>query len=86
MIQVSNESYYDFFNSLLVIYEPEEGYVDRHMEQDDVLRRYVDFNDEARRYIEVEEDNLYKTKNEICECSHPSDQKTSTGQPYEHIR
>ena len=56
------------------------------MEQDDVLRRYVDFNDEARRYTEVEEDNLYKTGNEICECSHPSDQKTSTGQTYEHIR
>ena len=56
------------------------------MEDDEVVRRYLELDDEARRYIE--EKKLYNSNNaEICGCSQHADGKTLNGQqPYEHIR
>ena len=56
------------------------------MEEEEVVRRYVEIDDENRRYIEVDEDKFLITGTENCECSLHSDQRVPTGQPYEHIR
>ena len=68
---------------IIVIYDPDDGYIDRQMEEDEVLRRYVGIDENGRKYIEVEEDKLYNPINDQCECSQHSDQKH---QPYQHIR
>ena len=70
-------------NAILVIYDPDDGYIDRQMEEDEVLRRYVGMDENGRKYIEVEEDKVYNPINDHCECSQHADQKH---QPYQHIR
>ena len=56
------------------------------MEDDEVVRRYVEMDDETRRNIE--ENKLHSLNNaDICGCSQHADGKVSSAQqPYEHIR
>ena len=56
------------------------------MEDDEVVRRYVEMDDETRRNIE--ENKLHNLNNaDICGCSQHTDGKISSAQqPYEHIR
>ena len=55
------------------------------MEDNEVVRRYVEMDDEARY---IEENKLFNLNNvEICGCSQHADGKIASGQqPYEHIR
>ena len=76
---------YQYNNPISVIYDPDDGFIERQMEDNEVVRRYVEMDDETRY---IEENKLFNLNNvEICGCSQHTDGKIASGQkPYEHIR
>ena len=68
-----------------VIYEPEEGLAERHLAEEEVVRRYVEL-EQARRYLEAGEDRLYCHQPDQAQCSCHSQGHQPPPPPDQHIR
>ena len=68
-----------------MIYEPVDKIIDREMEVNEVVRRYVDFEENVKEYPnDDQEEEEFKPDLDLCNCSHHQAQRQMP--PYQFIR